>query len=292
MNSLFCFGFGYTAETLARRLQNKGWRISGTSTTKQGTVAIEQKNVRGFLFDGTTHTPHIADALRDATHVLSSIPPTDLGDPAAAAFAEDIAASPNLRWIGYLSTVGVYGDTGGAWLDETREPRPAVARSQRRLDAENQWRAIANRAGKQLAIFRLPAIYGPGRSVIEELQAGKARRIIKPGQVFNRIHVADIATVVETAMAKQTHQNRVYNVVDDLPAPQQDVIAYAAELLDLPCPPDIDFETAELTPMTRSFYSECKRVSNTRIKNELGVSLAYPTYREGLRAIADGARRS
>lgn len=284
MTNLFCFGLGYCASTLARRLRPAGWTVSGTARTPNGVARIAAGGDRAILFDGTAPSPEVAAALRDATHVLLSIPPGNSGDPALRWHGNDIADSPNLRWIGYFSTVGVYGDTAGGWVNEETEARPGSERGRRRLAAEHAWMRLGRDSGKTVAVFRLPGIYGPGRSVLDDLRDGTARRLVKPGQVFNRIHVEDIASAVDAAIANP--QSEVYNVVDDFPAPPQDVIAYGAELLGLPCPPDIDFATAELTPMARGFYSESKRVSNARMKQQLGLSLAYPTYREGLAAIA------
>ena len=203
-------------------------------------------------------------------------------------FRDDLAALPELAWIGYLSTVGVYGDCQGQWVDETAPARPTSERSLRRVRAENAWLAFGSESGRRVEIFRLAGIYGPGRNVIDNLKAGTARRIVKAGQVFNRIHVEDIAGVLAAAIDGRGVHN-IYNVSDDEPAPPQDVIACAAELLGLPVPPDIPFEQAGLTGMAGSFWAENKRVSNARIKNALGVTLAYPTYREGLRAILAGA---
>ena len=285
---LFCFGLGYSAGYLAQRLTRQGWTISGTATTTEGASRLKTQGYRGFVFDGTNADPEIADVLNDATHVLLSIPPTASGDPALSAFADSLARSPRLDWIGYLSTVGVYGDAGGDWVDEETPANPGSQRGRRRLDAENQWLAFGQRTGRNVMIFRLPGIYGPGRSAIDDVRAGTARRIIKPGQVFNRIHVGDIAGTLEAAIARP-HGTRIYNVTDDEPCPPQDVVAYAAHLLGLALPPPLDFATAELSPIARSFYSESKKVRNTRIKNELGVSLQFPTYREGLTALAHGS---
>ena len=282
---LFCFGLGYSAGFLARRLALQGWTISGTARTSEGALRLQGQGYGGFVFDGRNADPEIASVLNDATHVLLSIPPTASGDPALSAFEDALAQSSKLSWIGYLSTVGVYGDAGGGWVDEETPANPASERGQRRLSAETQWLAFANRTGKCAMIFRLPGIYGPGRSAIDDVKAGTARRIIKPGQVFNRIHVEDIALTLQAAIARP-HPRRVYNVTDDEPCPPQDVVAYAAGLLSLPLPPALDFATAELSPMARSFYSESKKVGNARIKNELGVSLRYRTYREGLAALA------
>jgi nucleoside-diphosphate-sugar epimerase len=199
-------------------------------------------------------------------------------------FAEDIAALPDLAWIGYLSTVGVYGDHKGAWVDENSATLPIHERSLRRLEAERAWLAFGAETGRRVEIFRLSGIYGPGRSVIDNLRAGTARRIAKPGQVFNRIHVDDIAGVLTAAIDKATG-HAVYNVSDDEPAPPEDVVAYAAELLGLPVPPAIPFDEAGLGGMAASFWAESKRVRNWRIRRELGIELIYPTYREGLRAL-------
>jgi nucleoside-diphosphate-sugar epimerase len=285
MTNLFCFGLGYSATAAAKRLAARGWRIAGTSTTAEGAARIAALGYHGAVFDGRIQSEAVARALKSATHVLLSIPPDGDGDPAYRAHAHDLAASRSLTWIGYFSTVGVYGDAGGGWVDENTPARPASERGRRRLESELAWARLGQEAGKTVTIFRLPGIYGPGRSAIEDLRSGTARRIIKPGQVFNRIHVDDIAVAVEAA-ALSEGTGGVYNVTDDLPAPPQDVVAYGAELLGLPCPPDLAFATAELSPMARSFYSESKRVANARIKAELGLNLQFPTYREGLAAIA------
>ena len=244
-------------------------------------------------FSGDARSPAVCTELTRTTHLLVSIPPDLEGDPVVRFHAEDVAMLPDLRWIGYLSTIGVYGDAAGGTVDETTPPNPTTERALRRLTAERQWRQFGKAAAKQVDIFRLPGIYGPGRSVIEALQAGTAKRIVKPGQVFNRIHIADLASIIEAAMrlASEGRSNAddTFNVVDDEPAPPQDVVTYAAELLGMPPPPEIEFWDARLSPMARSFYGECKRVANGRMKRQLGVSLAYPTYREGLVAIVEDA---
>ncbi len=287
MTHLFCFGLGYSANRLAARLAKSGWTISGTSRNAAGVAALAANGHRGHVFNGDRPNPAITNELKRTTHVLMSIPPDDNGDPALKHHGADIAASPAIRWIGYFSTIGVYGDSGGGWVDEETPPHPGSERGQRRLAAEQSWLALAQHSDKVASIFRLPGIYGPGRSTIEDLRAGRARRLIKPGQVFNRIHVDDIATAVEASLTR-TVESRIYNITDDEPAAPQDVVAYGAELLGLPIPPDIDFATATLTEMGRSFYSESKRVANARMKTELGITLAFPTYREGLQAIAKG----
>jgi nucleoside-diphosphate-sugar epimerase len=202
-------------------------------------------------------------------------------------FAADVAALPDLAWIGYLSTVGVYGDAKGAWVDEESPVRPLTERSLRRAEAERAWLDLGARTGRRVEVFRLAGIYGPGRSVIDSLRAGTARRISKPGQVFNRIHVDDIARVLAAAIDRDTGLG-VFNVGDDEPAPPEDVVAYAAELMGLPVPPTVAFEAAGLSRVAASFWSECKRVRNERIRRQLEVQLMYPTYREGLRSLVLG----
>ncbi len=284
MSTLLCFGLGYSAQLVAKRLAAEGWQIIGTSTTAAGANAISQAGYRGMQFDGTAPNTDVSAALREATHILLSIPPGDQGDPAFVHHAQDVAASQSVRWIGYFSTVGVYGDAGGGWVDEETPAVPASERGQRRLTAENDWRALGAQSGKAVNVLRLPGIYGPGRSAIEDVRAGTARSIIKPGQVFNRIHVEDIASAT-IAAAKRAASDRVYNITDDEPSAPQDVVTYAAKLLGAPPPPELDFATASLSPMARSFYSESKRVRNERMKAELLPRLAHPTYREGLAAI-------
>lgn len=287
MAHLFCFGLGYSAAALAPSLVECGWKMSGTSTSGEGAARIRALGFDGLVFDGAQRSPAVAEALQHATHVLLSIPPGVGGDPALNVHGADIAQSAKVSWIGYFSTVGIYGDAGGDWVSEDTAPSPASERGKRRLDSENAWLDYGRCFGKTVMIFRLPGIYGPGRSTIDDLKSGTARRIVKPGQVFNRIHVADIANAVLCAIDKP-RAGGVYNVTDDEPAPPQDVVAFAAELLELPMPPDLDFATADLSPMARSFYSESKRVSNARMKSELGVKLKYPTYRTGLQAIVRG----
>jgi nucleoside-diphosphate-sugar epimerase len=293
MNHLLCFGFGFSARALAARLSSpsnqRAWRITGTSTTAAGCERIRQAGHQAVLFDGASPSPDVTQALVRATHVVVSAPPGEQGDPVLRHHREDLRTAAQLKWIGYLSTVGVYGDHGGAWVDETTTANPGSPRSQRRLVAEQAWLTLTAGLGPQqcplVGVFRLSGIYGPGRSAIDNLRDGSARRLVKPGQVFNRIHVDDIALVLEAAIARQ-QTDQIYNVTDDEPAPPQDVVAYAAALLGLPVPPDLPFATATLSPMARSFYSENKRVRNNRIKHELGVTLAHPTYREGMAAVA------
>ena len=278
MTHLVCIGLGYTARVFAARMAARGWRISGTATSAESAADITALAYDAIRFDGTAPSDALRTALATATHLLVSAPPDRDGDPFLRHHASDLA--PSLAWIGYLSTVGVYGDHGGAWVDETTPPAPVSARSRQRVDAERAWLDTARRSAIRTEVFRLAGIYGPGRGPLEALRKGTARAIVKPGQVFNRIHVEDIASVLAAAVDRPT-AHAIYNVTDDEPAATPEVLAYAASLLELLPPPAIDFATADLTPMARSFYSECKRVSNARIKSALGVALSFPTYRDG-----------
>jgi nucleoside-diphosphate-sugar epimerase len=244
--------------------------------------SLQAEGIEAHVFDGATALS--AEVLADASHVLCSIAPQANGDPALSTCAALLGGA---HWLGYLSTAGVYGDHGGDWVDETTTPRPTQPRSIARLAAEQAWRELATRTGASLDIFRLPGIYGPGRSAIDQVKAGTARRIDRPGQVFSRIHVEDIANAVLAAMAHDP-AGAVYNVADDLPALSSDVVAYAFELLGKPVPPAVPWEQAAptMSAMARSFYAESRRLKNGRLKRELGVTLRYPTYREGLKAIA------
>jgi nucleoside-diphosphate-sugar epimerase len=280
---LFCFGFGYSAEALARRLSARALAVAGTRTSVTG--AEPQPGIKLAAFQGDTTSSEVRELLAGTTHMLVSIPPDLEGDVVLRLFRDDLAALPDLAWVGYLSTVGVYGDHQGQWVDENAPTHPRSERSLRRVQAEQAWLEFAKETGKRVEIFRLAGIYGPGRSVIDNLKAGTARRIVKPGQVFNRIHVDDIARVLAAAIDTPIGHN-LYNVSDDEPAPPQDVVAYAAELLGLPIPPEIPFDAAGLTGMSASFWAETKRISNARMKADLAVELMYPTYREGLRALA------
>jgi len=284
MSHLFCFGLGYTARCLARRLVDAGWRASGTARTLEGANALAAEGFNAFVFDGSAPGPGVGEAIATATHVLVSAPPDAQGDPSLRHHAGDLAQAASLTWIGYLSTIGVYGDHGGGWVDETTAPDPSSERSRRRIDAEQAWLALGARKGVRTQIFRLAGIYGPGRSALDRLRQGTAQRIVKPGQVFNRIHVADIVEVLRAAIGgRGTHE--IYNVTDDEPAPPQDVIAFAAQLLQMPPPPALAYEEAKLSPMAASFYAQNKRVHNERLRHDLAVDLKFPNYRQGLQAI-------
>ncbi len=273
--TLLSFGHGYSAQALSRRLAPDGWRITGTTRDPARVEAIRASGATPLIWPGGGRLPDLAGI----SHLLISTAPDAAGDPVLVALRDRIvAAAPDLEWVGYLSTTGVYGDHGGDWVDENTPLTPATRRGAWRARAEADWQAIP---GLPLHIFRLAGIYGPGRGPFAKVRSGTARRIIKPGQVFSRIHVEDIAQVLAASIARP-RPGAIYNVCDDDPAPPQDVLAHAADLLGLPIPAAIPFETADLTPMARSFYAESKRVRNDRIKGELGVELIYPTYRDGL----------
>lgn len=276
-STLFCFGLGYSAAVLARRLAARGWAVRGTTRKPEKAEALEALGYRMFLFGRDRPLANPAKALAGVTHLLTSIAPDEVGDPVLDLHGADLRALPNLAWVGYLGTTAVYGDRQGAWVDEDTPIEPTLARADRRARAEAAWLA----SGLPVHVFRLAGIYGPGRNAFVNLKDGTARRIVKPGQVFSRIHVEDIATVLEASIARP-RPGAVYNVCDDEPAPPQNVVAHAAELLGVEPPPEQDYETADLSPMARTFYRDNRRVRNERIKRELGVRLAYPTYREGL----------
>ncbi len=283
MSNLFCFGLGYSAAATARLLANEGWSIAGTARTPEGAAAITAAGYEGFVFDGRSPSAAVSEALTRATHVLVSVAPGE-EDPVLRHHEHDLRASPSLSWIGYLSTVGVYGDSGGAWIDEDTPAQATSARGRQRITAEAAWLSLGSARKTPTQVFRLAGIYGPGRSTIEKLREGTAHRIVKPGQVFNRIHVDDIALTVRAGIERPTAAE-IVNVTDDEPAPPQDVVVYAAELLGIPPPPEEAFADAELSPMARSFYADTKRISNQRLRQALGVELKFPTYREGLRDI-------
>ncbi|GAB2207413.1 SDR family oxidoreductase [Roseibium sp. ROS1] len=281
---LFIFGTGFSSKAFVEEVRDQFDWIGGTTRSSDKMEALRTLGVEPFLFDGSSQGDGVAEALKQATHILVSIAPNEAGDPVLNQYANEIAGAKP-RWIGYLSTVGVYGNHDGAWVDEDTPLNPVSKRSVQRVAAEEAWLAFAEQNDLPVQIFRLSGIYGPGRNAFENFRKGTARRLVKPGQVFNRIHVADIAGALKAAMAKPS--TRVFNVTDDEPAPPQDVVAFAAELLGVEAPPEIPFETADLTPMARSFYGENKRVSNQRLKDELGFTFRYPDYRVALKALLE-----
>lgn len=277
MSVLFCFGYGYTARHLAGRLRTRGFVVRGTV---RAPAAPDPEGAELFRFSRDHPLEDPERALAGVTHVLLSIPPDEQGDPVFDRHLDHLRALPGLRWVGYLGTTAVYGDRGGAWVSEEDQPAPRLSRAVRRLAVEQAWLA----SGLPVHIFRLAGIYGPGRNSLVALLEGRAHRIIKPGQVFSRIHVDDIVQVLEASIDRP-HPGRIYNVCDDAPTPPQDVVTFAAQLLGIEPPPEQPFETASLSPEARSFYVDNRRVRNDRIRRELGVRLRYPTYREGLRAL-------
>lgn len=277
---LFSFGHGYSARALAERLIVKGWRIIGTTRSPEKLEGISETGVEPMLWPGTD----VSEQLQQASHLLISAGPGPEGDPVLNALKYQVSQiAPRLEWVGYLSTTGVYGDHQGDWVDEDTPLTATAKRGQKRIDAEAAWQAIPD---LPLHIFRLAGIYGPGRGPFAKVRDGSARRIIKKGQFFSRIHVEDIAQALDLSMAQPT-PGAIYNLCDDDPAPPQDVITHAAELLGAPLPEKIDFESAEMSPMARSFYAESKKVRNDRIKQALGWEPKYATYRAGLAAILD-----
>lgn len=287
-NRLFCFGLGYSAMVLARRLIAKHWRVAGTVRSDEKAKALAAEGIEAFVFErGRALDPA---ALPGTTHLLSSVPPDEKGDPVLDALGSDLLRLEGVKWTGYLSTTGVYGDRDGDWVDERAALRPSGKRGAARVAAEEAWRALG-RVGHKVHVFRIAGIYGPGRSALDQVRDGTARRIDKPGQVFSRIHVEDIAACVFASM-RRPRAGAVYNVADDEPAPQADVVAFACALLGRPVPPAVPFAEAAagMSEMARSFYAESRRVRNDLVKRELGVALAHPTYREGLRAILAAER--
>lgn len=293
MRRLLVLGLGYTAERFVALHGGLFGDVAATVRTAAKADAKSRSGLRVFAFDGTeAPCAALTEAVQAASHVLVSIPPSreKSGDPGLQLVEGACGAGGGTRWIGYLSTIGVYGDHAGAWIDEDTPATPMQARSARRLEAENAWRALAERCGAAVQVFRLPGIYGPGRNALADLQAGSARRLHKEGQVFNRAHVDDIAAAIAAGI-EHPRIGPVINVVDNEPAPQEAVVAYAARLLGIEPPPLVAFDEAEISEMARSFWAENKRVGNRRLRNELGVGLAFPTFRQGLDAIHRDAMR-
>ena len=283
----YFFGLGYTALRLARRLKASGWLVSGTvrDPAKADALAVAE-GIEVRAFDGTR--PMADPGLAGVTHVVDSIPPEPGGAPPLVHHRSDLRACATLRWIGYLSTPAVYGDRQGGWAREDEAPTPGSPRGERRAAAERDWIAAFDGTGVAVLVFRISGIYGPGaaRNPVEALKAGTARIIDKPGQVFNRIHVDDIGSILLASMARPRHGG-VYNVADDEACAPGDPIRFAAALLGVPAPEPTSYDSADLSAMARSFYAECKRLDTTRIKQELGVVFSYPTYREGLSALEE-----
>lgn len=283
-NKLFCFGYGYSCDYLAHHLGHTGgWAVAGTTRDPEKRRALKERGVKAYLFDYQHPLDDPALFLGDVTHLLVSTPPDNEGDPAFLVHGQDIAALKNLQWVGYLSSTAVYGNHDGGWVDEETEIIPDSIRGSRRARAEDQWLSLLRQYGVPVHIFRIAGIYGPGRSALDSVRAGIARRIDKPGHAFNRIHVEDIVRILVASM-NRPDPGAIYNISDDLASPSHEVIAYACELLGQPVPPLIPYSEADMAPIARSFYADNKRVRNDKIKKELGVSLRYPDYRAGLRA--------
>ncbi len=276
---LFCFGLGYVAEQLAYSLLEKGWRVSGTSRSAEKIDTFRPHGIIVHLFDNDMPLPH-PEELTNVTHILHSIPPNENGDSVLQEHLQDIRMAHDLKWIGYLSTTGVYGDRQGAWVDETMLPCAFNERTERRIASEKAWLET----NLPVHIFRLAGIYGKNRNTLEDVKLGKARRINQPGQFFSRIHAEDIVQILEASIASP-NPNSIYNCADDMPAEQAEVVAYAAALLGQEPPILQTIEEASLSEMAQSFYKTNRRVRNDKIKDDLGISLKYPTYKAGLSAL-------
>src|SRR5215469_2439282 len=288
MATLVCFGLGYCAEHFIAEFSDKFEHVVGTVRSPERAAilnAYEAGAARAVVFAGARTTPELNAAIAAADHALISVPPDATGDLVLAACGDALASARNLRSVVYLSTVGVYGDHGGGWVDEQTPPAPVFERSRWRLAAEQAWHEFGGRRSIAVAVLRLAGIYGPGQNALVALARGNARRIIKPGQVFNRIHVGDIAQAIDAAFARRAAG--VFNLADDEPSPPADPIVFAAKLLTREPPREIPFEEAvpAMSELGLSFWQECRRVRNDKLKRALAVNLRYPTYREGLRAL-------
>jgi len=283
--TLFCFGLGFTGTALANTLLSQGWSVAGTRRGADEVSSETKENCSLLVFDGSCGSDAVVKALHQASHVLVTIPPQkESGDAVLKYFKQTLIDHPGLRWLGYLSTTGVYGDRGGDWVDESSDLCPQWAHQKRRADAEAQWLELNNSYGIPVHVFRLAGIYGPGRNLLERVREGTARRIDVPGLVFNRIHVLDVVQVLTASMARP-NPGAVYNVSDDRPAPPAEAVAFACELLQVEVPPLVSLDEAGLSEMGRGFYATNKKVRNRKIKKELGVELRYPDYQAGLRAL-------
>jgi nucleoside-diphosphate-sugar epimerase len=295
MTMLLCLGFGYCAEHYLRSFGNKFDRMVGTVRSADRAKALNETDSSRFqaiVFDGRTVTNELYRAVKEADALLVSAPPDENGDPVLNVLTDEVINAADLRSIVYLSTIGVYGDCGGAWVDESTEARPGSVRGRARLAAEQAWQQLGERRGASVGILRLAGIYGPGQNALLQVASGKARRIVKPGQIFNRIHVGDIAQAIDAAFTRGA--SGIFNVADDEPSPAGEPMTFAAQLLGVAPPPEVSFESAAATmsPMALSFWQECRRVHNNALKHTLGVRLLYPTYREGLRALLSAQRVS
>jgi len=283
---LFCFGFGYVASFLASALAPLGCKVSGTTTDPEKKIFMHDSGYNSYFFDLHRMVPDVLGTMKDVTHVLLSIPPSEEGDLVYEFHGEDLVRLPNLEWVGYLSAASVYGNHDGAWVDENTLPAPTSRRGSHRLKAEEQWKSLYLNYGLPIHTFRMAGIYGPGRSAVDSVRSGTARRLDKPGHVFNRIHVDDI---VQVLMASMSHPKpgSIYNVADDLPSPSHEIIQFACNLLGMESPPLTPFSQTEVAPIMGSFYKDNKRIRNDKIKRELGIELLYSDYKKGLQSCLD-----
>lgn len=289
--NLFCFGLGFTGSALVRVLQARGWAVAGTCREKVHQDLWDRAGVRAYAFDGKTASREIGQALAEVSHVLVTIPPhKEDGDVVLRHFRDALARSSGLRWLGYLSTTGVYGNRDGEWVDESSELKPVFDHQKRRAEAESQWFDLYRGHGVPVHVFRLAGIYGPGRNLLERVRRGVAKRIDQPGLVFNRIHVDDVEQTLAASM-ERPHPGAIYNVVDDLPAAPAEAVAFACELLHVDAPPLVPLDEAGLSEMGRGFYLTNKKVRNRKINEELGITLHYPDYRSGLRSLLEQERK-
>jgi len=282
--NLFCFGLGYSAQFLAKRLIPKNWLVSGSYRDSKAITSIKKIGVSAYLYDGKSVSPKILDAIHKATHILISIPPQKSGDVVLQHCGSIFLKSKHLKWVGYISSTGVYGDSKGEWVDESSPLKPITSRGQRRVEVESDWLKLQKDYNLPVVIFRCVGIYGPERNLLVSIQQGRAKNINKPGLMFSRIHVEDLVQTFEAPM-QNIRPGEIYNVSDDYPSPPSKTIEYACSLLNIKPPRPISYESAVLSEITRSFYQANKRVSNKKIKKELGVNLHYPDYRVGLKAL-------
>jgi nucleoside-diphosphate-sugar epimerase len=295
MSTLLCFGLGYSAEHYIASYGDGFARIVGTVRGAERAALLSARlagRLKALMFDGKSATPDLYHAVGDADAALISIPQDESGDPVLRIFSETFARAQHLRSIVYLSTIGVYGDRGGDWVDEKTEAEPDSLRSRGRLEAERAWQELGRRRSIPVAVLRLAGIYGPDRNALTQIARGDARRIVKPGQVFNRIHVGDIAQAIDAAFARKA--SGIFNVADDEPSSPSDPLTFASQLMGVPPPPETPYEEAAplMSPLAKSFWQECRRVKNDKLKRQLGVALRYPTYREGLRTLYEEQKRS
>ncbi len=283
---LFCFGLGFSASVLARRLLKSGWRVAGTHRSAEGVATAVDLGIEAYQFSPDHPLADPAAALDGTTHIVSSIPPSESGDPVIDLHRDALVSLKSLRWIGYLSATSVYGDRGGAVVSEADALQPVSTRARKRARAESLWLELWAKHEMPIHVFRLAGIYGPGRSALDQIRKGRAKRIDRPGHKFSRIHVEDIATAL-MASIETPNPGAIYNLCDDEPAPSAEVTAYAAELLGVDPPPLVPFDEAakDMSPMAREFWADRRTISNRRMHEELGVGLKYPNYREGLSAI-------